>query len=220
MKYILLSALLLFAPALAAQEDEKSDKKSIKVQLLAVVAPPEIGKVYLIADEDRSPVFNLPVSNVSEPLKVSARTLILKTADKDAPLCNILLPEAGMRFVVVLSPAKTAGYGAHVIRTDDISFQRGDCFFVNLTQKSILGKLGTKKFILESGKTAVYRPEGARPENFYDIAFATRGNDGDRILRTSRWPVDEQIRNYLFFIQNSNGQITYRAVDEFVMDER
>lgn len=220
MKYILLSALLLFAPALAAQEDKKSDEKSIKVRLLAVVAPPEIGKVYLIADEDRTPVFDLPVSNVSEPLKVSARTLILKTADKDAPLCNILLPEAGKRFVVVLSPAKTAGYRAHVIRTDDISFQRGDCFFVNLTQKSLLGKLGTKKFILESGKTAVYRPEGARPENFYDIAFATRGDDGDRILSTTRWPVDEQIRNYLFFIQNSTGQITYRAVDEFVMDER
>ena len=66
----------------------------------------------------------------------------------------------------------------------------------------------------------MYRPEGARPENFYDIAFATRGDEGDRILSTSRWPVDEQIRNYLFFIQNSAGQITYRAVDEFVMDER
>lgn len=33
---------------------------------------------------------------------------------------------------------------------------------------------------------------------------------------TVRWPVDKQVRSYVFFVQDANGRITYRAVDEFV----
>ncbi len=67
---------------------------------------------------------------------------------------------------------------------------------------------------------AIARPAGARKENYYDIAFASREGTEERILSTSRWPVDEQIRSYLFFFEDASGSITYRAVDEFVVEEK
>jgi len=220
MKLFLLSVLFLLIIPLSGQETGKPGNSSIMIRMLAMVVPPELGKVYLISDEVRSSEFDLPVNNVSEPLTVSRRTFSLKTSEKDEVLCNIMLPEEGKRFVVVLSPAKKSRYTAHVIRTDDLSFRKGDCFFVNFTHKAILGKLGTNKFLLESGKVAVTRPEGARAGNFYDIAFASRGAEGDRLLSTSRWPVDNQIRSYVFFVEDSVGHISYRAIDEFVMKEK
>ncbi len=220
MKLILLLALFMLPIPLSGQEMGKSGNSSIMIRMLAMVVPPELGKVYLISDDVRTPEFDIPVNNVSEPMKVFRRILILKDSKKDAILCNIMLPEEGKRFVIVLAPAKNSGYTAHVIRTDDLSFRKEDCFFGNFTHKSILGKLGTSKFLLESGKVAVYRPEGARSGNFYDIAFATRGAEGDRILSTSRWPVDNQIRSYVFFIEDPVGHISYRAIDEFVVKEK
>jgi len=220
MKLILLSALFLLTIPLPGQEIAKSGNSSIKIRMLAMVVPPELGKVYLISDDVRTPEFDIPINNVSEPLKVSRRTLILKDSKKDAILCNIMLPEEGKRFVIVLAPVKNSQYTAHVIRTDDLSFRSGDCFFVNFTHKSILGKLGTNHFTLESGKVAVSRPDGARVENFYDIAFASRGAEGDRLLSTSRWPVDNKIRSYVFFIEDFSGHISYRAIDEFLMEEK
>ena len=220
MKLILFSALFLLPLPLSGQEIAKSGNSSIKISMLAMEVPPELGKVYLISDDVRSSEFDIPINNVSEPLQVSRRILTLKTSKKDAVLCNIMLPEEGKRFVIVLAPAKNSRYTAHVIRTDDLSFRNGDCFFVNFTHKSILGKLGTNKFSLEPGKVAVNRPDGARAGNFYDIAFATRGAEGDRILSTSRWPVDNQIRSYVFFIEDFAGHISYRAIDEFLMEEK
>jgi hypothetical protein len=35
-----------------------------------------------------------------------------------------------------------------------------------------------------------------------------------------RWPLDEQIRSYVFFVQDPTGRITYRAVDEFIPKDK
>lgn len=214
-----LALFLLILPWFLASAVAQTSKDSkTKVALLAVTAPADLGLVHLVANEVKSADLELSVNNVSDFVEVSGNELQLKMSTKDIVLCRFTLPEAGKRFVVILSPAKPSGYKAHVVRTDDPSFKRGDCFFLNLTSKTILGKLGTKQFTLEASKSLIERPIGARKENFYDVAFATRGEEGDRILSTTRWPVDEQIRSYLFFIENQEGKITYRAVDEFVTE--
>ena len=99
MKLILLSALFLLPLPLSGQEIAKSGNSSIKIRMLAMEVPPELGKVYLISDDVRSSEFDIPINNVSELLKVSRRILTLKTSKKDAVLCNIMLPEEGKRFV-------------------------------------------------------------------------------------------------------------------------
>jgi hypothetical protein len=107
-----------------------------------------------------------------------------------------------------------------IVRTDDPSFRRGDVFFLNLTTHTVLGKLGTRPLVLESGKSAINRPDGPKEKGYYDIAFATRQENEDRIFSSSRWPIDDQIRSYLFFLQEESGRITYRAVDEFIPAEK
>jgi hypothetical protein len=74
--------------------------------------------------------------------------------------------------------------------------------------------------VLESGKSAINRPDGPKEKGYYDIAFATRQENEDRIFSSSRWPIDDQIRSYLFFLQEESGRITYRAVDEFIPAEK
>jgi hypothetical protein len=209
-----------FVVSVIAQEPVKESKGDIRVRLLAIVAPPELGQVYLLSGETKSPAFDLPTNNVSEPITVTLRALQLKTSSKDTNLATITLPEAGKRFVVILIPIPAGGYSPYIIRTDELSFKKGDCFFLNLSHKQIIGKLGTKDLSLEPGKSAIERPAGARKENYYDIAFASKEGDDTRILSTSRWPVDEQIRSYLFFYEDASGSITYRAVDEFVVEEK
>ena len=83
MKLILLSALFLLPLPLSGQEIAKSGNSSIKIRMLAMEVPPELGKVYLISDDVRSSEFDIPINNVSELLKVSRRILTLKTSKKD-----------------------------------------------------------------------------------------------------------------------------------------
>ena len=214
--------IILFSLAfpLFAQVPAKEDKGDIRVRLLAIVAPPELGQVYLLSGETKSPAFDLPTNNVSDPITVTLRALQLKMSSKDTNLATITLPESGKRFVVILIPIAAGGYLPYIIRTDELAFKKGDCFFLNLSHKTIFGKLGTKDLLLEPGKSTIARPTGARKENYYDVAFASREGTEERILSTSRWPVDEQIRSYLFFFEDASGSITYRAVDEFVVEEK
>lgn len=217
----LAALLFLCAVSGAASGQDKPNapapaRDAITLRLLAEVVPDNLGTVYLTAGDSRTTAIELPANNVSEPVVVPGRALVLKATNKDLPLCAFNLPGAGRAFVVIFSPAKPAGYRAEVVRTDDPSFKRGDVFFLNRTEQTILGKLGTKALVLEPGKSAITRPDGATEGAYYDIAFAARTETGDKLLSTVRWPIDEQIRSYVFFVQDETGRVTYRAVDEFV----
>lgn len=211
---------LIFLSNLSAQNPAAEKKPALQVKLLAVTAALDLGQVYLLSGDVKSPAFDLPMNNVSDAIAVTQRAFSLKSVNKDLSLCAIELPEAGKEFIIVLSPTKGASYRSVIVRTDDPSFRRGDVFFLNLTTHTVLGKLGTRALILESGKSAITRPDGPKEKGYYDIAFATRQETEDRIFSSSRWPIDDQIRSYLFFLQEQNGRITYRAVDEFIPAEK
>ena len=215
--------MLLCSPwcgAAPAKDDPGTSKNVIKLRVLAEMVPEDLGAVYLRAGEAKTAEFELPANNVSDPLSVIGRELVLKTVAKDLSLCSFTLPDAGKSFVVIFSPAKPAGFKAEIVRTDDPSFKRGDVFFLNRTEQTILGKLGTKPLVLAPGKSAITRPEGATEGVYYDVAFAARSEAGDKLLSTVRWPLDEQIRSYVFFVQDPTGRITYRAVDEFIPKDK
>lgn len=212
MTFRILALFSLFLVTASAQT-KKGDGK-IQVRLLAEVAPPALGKVYLAAKDTRSEGVELPTSHLSEPLLVSERVLALKTEGKEISLCNIALPATGSSFAVILVTARPAGFQPIVVRTDDPTFKAGDVFFINRSNRTVLCKLGESPLALKPGESVKSRPTGAIDNTYYNIAFATREPDGDKILSSTRWPIDEHLRSYLIFFTDARGRTSYRAIDE------
>lgn len=142
--------------------------------------------------------------------------MFLKTTNKEISLCSITLPETGKAFAVILVAAKPAGYKPIVVRTDDPTFEAGDVFFINRSDKIVLGKLGTTLLALKPNTSAKSRPAGAKENAYYDITFATRDATGDKLISSSRWPIDKLLRSYVIFFTSANGKTTFRAVDEYM----
>lgn len=211
----LLLALIL---PLAAQEAApvKPREDGIQVKLLAEQAPEALGKVCLVFGEAKSEPLTLPVNGLSSAIPAPLRTMVLKTVEKDIALCPITLPEAGKSFAIVLVVAKPSGYTPIVVRTDDPAFKPGDVLFLNRSEKTVLCKLGDTPLILKPGATEKSRPSGPKENAYYDIAFGTRDATGDNVISTTRWPIDNTLRSYLFFFTTADGRTSFRAVDEFV----
>jgi hypothetical protein len=208
-----LSATIL---PLLAQADGPDKKPELEVKFLAEQFPSSLGKVYLTDEKTRSEPFELPINTLSEPVPAPARTFDLKLSTSNVSLSRIVLPDQGKSFAVILVTAKPAGFKALVVRTDDPSFRPGDVFFINRSEKTILGKLGTTPLVLKPGESKKDRPVGPVDDTYYDIAFATRDETGDKVFSSSRWPIDNDLRSYLFFFTNAQGKTTFRAVDEYL----
>ena len=210
-------AAVLLSSTLHAQEAERSD---LKVRFLAERAPADLGQVVVATDKTKSAPFDLPVNNVSPVVVAPARAFELRTTAKDLALAKIALPDAGKSFVILLVPIPQGGYQAVTLRSDDPAFKPGDVYFYNHADKTVLGYVGTAKFVLEPAKGQILRPQGAKPEKYYDVGFGVREKEGDRALSTTRWPVDDKQRSYIFFFNNSTTKrVDFRAVDEFVQTE-
>jgi len=210
--------VVLFAAICHAQEPGKRD---LTVRFLAERAPQNLGQVEMATEKEKSAAFELPINNLSDAIAAPARAFDLLVVGKELTLASIALPEEGKSFVVLLIPAAKGGYKPVVIPADDPAFKPGDTYFYNHADKTVLGYVGTAKFILGPGKGQTLRPAGARPENFYDVGFGVREKEGDRALSTTRWPVDDKIRSYVFFFVNpATKRLDFRAVDEFVPPEK
>jgi hypothetical protein len=210
----LLFTSLLLISGLFAQTQVPKD---LQVRFLAERSPQQIGQVVMAVGDNRSTPFDLPSNYLSAPLTPTARTFSLRAVTPDVALAAITLPEDGKSFIILLIPAKEGGFKPIVIRADDPTFKTGDVYFYNHTSKMILGYVGSAKFSLEAEKGLVLRPGGARAENFYDVGFGVREEQGDRTLSQTRWPVDDKVRSYVFFFVNpATGLLDFRAVDEFV----
>jgi hypothetical protein len=202
--------------ALTTLSQAQSSGKGAKVRFLAERVPAELGEVELAAQEIHSPPFKLPINNLSDPQEAPARAFSVVPQGKTTSLVDVALPEDGKNFIVMLVPA-SKGYQAIVIADNDPNFKPGDVYFYNHANKSVLGYVGTAKFTLAPGKGMTLRPKGARAEGFYDVGFGVKEKEGNRAISTSRWPVEEQIRSYVFFFVNPSTQrLDFRAVDEFV----
>ncbi len=193
----------------------------IKVRFLAERFPGELGQVLLAAEESRGKPFTLPVNQLSDPMVPPARIFSLRAVDKDVSLANVTLPEEGKSFIVLLIPSAEGGFKHVVIADGDAKFQPGDVYLYNHSNKTVLGFVGTAKFVLAPAKGEVLRPTGAKPERYYDVGIGVREADGDRILSTTRWPENKGMRYYVFFFVNPKTQrVDFRAVDEYISKDR
>ena len=210
------------APAEPAAENggaEAPKKGAIQVKFLAEQVPAGMGQVYLAMDKLKSKPFVLPTNNLSQPVGVAVRDLVLRTETKDLPLASITLPGEGKAFAVVLVAAKPSGYKAIVVRSDDPGFRAGDVYFINRSARQVQGRLGSTQIMLEPGTVTKSRPASPKQNSYYDVAFASREDDGWKIISQSRWPVDNQVRSYVFFFTSADGRTRFRSVDDYILPE-
>jgi hypothetical protein len=209
--------LLVSVFTIIASPAAEKGKDEVQVQFVAQSAPADLGQVSLATDQTRTAAFDLPINNLSLPQKIATRVFRLWANDKNVALTTITLPAEGSSFIVLLLVSPKAGYDPIVMRADDPAFRPGDIYFHNNADKTVLGYVGTEKFTLAPAKGLFLRPKGARAEKFYDVGLGVREPEGDRVLVTTRWPEDAQVRYYVFFYVNpATKRVAYRAVDEFV----
>ena len=207
----------IVVPVLLLQLAKAQPKAELAVRFLAQAAPSDLGRVSLAIGDIRTDAFELPVNNLSLVQKTAARGFLLWQIDKNRSISQITLPEDGQSFIVLLLLSPKGGYSPVVMRADDPNFKPGDIYFHNNSPKSVVGYVGTSKFLIRPAQGTVVRPAGTRAEKFYDVGIGVREETGDRVLTTTRWPEDPMSRFYVFFYVDPVTQlVAYRAVDEFV----
>lgn len=200
---------------------ETKGAEGVEVRFLAQAVPNDLGQVALANAETRSAPFDLPMNNLSSPQEPPSRVFSVWSVTKAASLATVKLPEEGKDFICLLLmfPGKP-GYSPVVFPSKDPGFRAGDVHFFNMANKPVLGFLGTAKFELNPGKSAVVTPRGGE-ERFYRVGLGVKEPEGNRVIKTMKWPKSEQTRYYVFFyVEPVKGRITYRAVDEFVIPEK
>lgn len=193
-----------------------------KVRYVAQSAPKDLGPLLMVAAEDvRSDPFDLPLNFLSDPLAAPARTFELMAQAKPVALARVALPAEGDAFIILLVPSKKAGFEPVIIPDGNDSFRPGDFYVHNVSSLPIGGKVGTTELMIPSRTGKVVRPKGARENRFYDVLIGVKENGRSRLVTSSRWPVNEQMRTYVFFFDNPvRKDVDFRAVDEFVPPKR
>lgn len=210
-------AALLCLP-LGAQQKSAA---GIMVRFVAQQSPPEVENVVMVNGETRSDPFALPVNHLSERIKAPERAFILQPENKAVPLAKVTLPESGKDFIILLVIGDTPGFTPIILPATDLAFRPGDSYLHNVSKRTIVGVVGSTKFALKPKSGTVVRPAGAREEAFYDVAFAVQEESGPRVISTTRWPVEDRIRSYVFFFENPRrNDVDFRAIDEFVPLEK
>lgn len=211
------SLALLIALALALASASAAEPT---VRFLAERVPQGVDQVVMLAAEKTSEAFKPPTKHLSAEITPPARAFELRAAAADGRLLgHIALPEVGDRFIVLLLPAPEAGFRGVVLRSDEPGFRPGDCYLYNDSKQRVVGFIGDKRFQIKPGEGSAIRPVEKISKGFHDVGFGVDvGDDGQtRALSMTRWPIDAQVRSYVFFFLNERTKrVDYRAVDEFI----
>lgn len=188
-----------------------------QVRFLAESVPDDLGKITWVADGKEGAGFTLESTQLSETATVPSRVFGLQTVSDKRKLCAVTLPDVGSSFIVLLIPDAPGSFKSVVIDADTRSFQSGDVFLYNRTDKTISGNLGDSRFELAPNEGSKTRPGGDLSQGSYQADFNVREEAGDRMLRSMRWPVQTRSRSYCFFFTDPvKHRPDFRTVDEFV----
>jgi hypothetical protein len=195
-----------------------SHAEGLEVRFLAQQVPRNLGKVELLAAEEyRSAPFDMPMNNLSRPQKTPARLFKVWAVERNESIATVKLPEEGNSFVVLLLTSAEGGYSPLVMPFDNPNFRGGDIYFYNNANKTVLGFIGKTKFSLTPGKGTTVTPSGLENNRYYHVTLGIREAEGNRVIKSMKWPSSKTVRNYVFFyVDPKRKRITYRAVDEFV----
>lgn len=214
-RFLILCAAILSTIGITIAGPEKGE---FEVRFLAERIPNNLGKVVLANAEARSDPFDLPMNNLSPPQKPPTRVFSVWAVDKNVSIATVKLPEEGNSFVVILLPTAKGVYSPMVIPFENPNFKGGDIYFHNNANKPVLGLIGKTKMSLAPGKGSVITPSGFGNDKFYYVMLGVREAEGNKVIKSMKWPSSKTMRNYVFFYVDPNkNRITYRAVDEFII---
>lgn len=190
------------------------------VRFAAQRLPQGLGEVVMVAEEAQSDPFRLPKNNLSVSQEAPGRQFVIVPEGSKTKLATVQLPQAGKDFVVLLVVGDaTTPFKPVVIPAKDGSFKPGEVYMFNASKaKTVLGQVGTSKFVIAPAKGQVVRPAGPEGEGrYYNVLLGFRQATGNKVISTSRWPVDDRMRSYVFFYDDpKRGSVDFRAIDEFV----
>jgi hypothetical protein len=189
-------------------------ENGISLRLITCEVSEELPKVYLESNGSKSVVSELPASAFSAPIPVSADEVKLMAPKNEIPLCSIKLPKKGKSFAVFLAPGKETRFTPFVVRLDDDAFKPGDFHFLNTSSKTLLMKLGGTELVIESGESAKSRPTEPVNGRYYPVIMSVRDDTGDKAIASTRWPLENDRRSYIIFLEGKDGKISYRAINE------
>jgi hypothetical protein len=197
---------------------QSSGGKPPNVRFVAQALPDKMGQVVMRVEEKESDPFDLPMNNLTSEMKAPGRLFNLVLAGGTRPIGVVQLPPEGSSFIVLLLTLRKDRYDAVVLPDKGTSFRPGDVYLHNTSGVPVLGQIGDKRFTLTPGKGRIHTPTGAVDETYYDVGFLIKEEDGsNRFLSTSRWPVSDRTRSYVFFFKDPSTQrIGFRAVDELI----
>lgn len=80
-----------------------------------------------------------------------------------------------------------------------------------------VGMIGKAKLWLNPGKGTVLTPRGFGNKSYYHVMLGVRETEGNKVIKSMKWPSSKTMRNYVFFYVDPIGKrITFRGVDEFI----
>ena len=221
MQHLVIAFILAFVTLAGAQESSKGE---LKVRFLSELSSdnykfraPACGNRPGHAGGGKNPQRALRLADQPPVASSPARLFSVWSVAQNVAVAAVTLPEHGQAFIILLIPSPNSGYDPVVIPADDPAFKPGDVYFYNHADKPVLGYVGSAKFLIAPAHGQILRPAGATAEKFYNVGIGVRENDGDRVLSTTRWPENQQMRTYVFFfISPKTNRLDFRAVDEFV----
>jgi hypothetical protein len=227
-RYILpiLACCLAVVSTASAQEDAggRADpkKKGLEVCLLAAGLLDKADEVVVRSGEGQSKPISLPTSNLSDPVRIAKRSVILSlpaTGDEEfgRTVGQAVLPQSGRRFLLLLVPSKEKKlYRCRVVRLDDPNFKAGRVYFLNLSPVPIAGELGKRRFSVAPGKLVMAAPTAQSDLPYYQVRFFYKQGKQTRPFADTRWPYDDRSRAYVIFFAKGR-RLTYHAIDEVVV---
>jgi hypothetical protein len=221
MKFLITFSLLLVSGILSAQEQEAS---GLQARFVAQNLPQGLAEVIATAADEEgektSEPFLIPKNNLSERFEMPGRAFTLKSQAGGKLLSKISLPEKGRDFIILLVPGRESLFRAIVLDSKNPGFRPGDFYLLNSSQETVVAKVGTTQSMVPSNDGEVVSPEGAVDERYYNVLLGVREGNGARTISSSRWPVSQRMRTYVFFFDHPQSkEIDFRAVDEFVPEE-
>jgi len=148
----------------------------------------------------------LNVFTVSQPIEVTGpRTLnFLATATPDSqPVASIALPGDAISYLLVFVPNKDAN-GYRIIPIVEHDFPYGSYFLLNCSKVRLAVSIADQKKLLKPGEHV--NVPGANGKS-QDVSIHASINDEVRLIRSTRWQLDENQREVILFYSQAGTDL-------------
>ncbi len=208
-----LVACLLLATPIFGQ-----NQTGVSIRFLNGLSTESLTDAQLRTPEWESELFRIPYRELSLPQTAKSRMLRIFHQGgnpQPAPLCDVILPEQGSDFIVILVPGKD-GPKAAILNSKAPGFRPGDIYMHNASEHTIALALGTTREVLKPAQGKAIRPGTPADASNYEVAVLYDDKGTAKPLVLTKWPLNDRLRGYVFFIPGKHNRPLYRAVQEFV----